>query len=367
MQSTAAARTQELVLGLSQTRRRDTLTLRQEMIALLRRAVPFGGWSWVLADPDNRLVSYGIGYKPVATAIDFGRLFALEYGGGEPDPLLTLADGGGPTISVLSQTTAGDLHRSARWRELHHPRGLGDELRLALVADGYCWGYLILFRDRTDQHFTTEEAEFLLRLGAPMAKALRAALTCVSSPATDVPHGPGILILDAHDAIQATTPEGDQWLALLCSLALPAGSPSPAPVPALSVAARLRSLPGYSGAVPLAGSAGVRVRTRTLAGHWLTVHASPLTGMAVSPGTVAVTIQRAPPADVAALVFHVHGLTARERQLARLLLDGLPNNEIAQRLYISTYTVRDHVKAVLNKLGVHSKREFIASILSQRL
>ncbi len=364
MRSTAAARTQELVLGLSQTRRRDTLTLRQEIIALLRRAVPFDAWTWVLADPDNRLVSCGTGYKP---AIDLGRFLALEYGGDDPDPLRILADGGGPAISVLSQTTAGDLCRSTRWRELRHPHGIGDELRLALVADGYCWGYLILLRDRTGRHFTTEEAEFLLRLGVPMAKALRAAFTCVSSPATDVAYSPGTVILDAHDAIQATTPEGDQWLALLRSYALPAKPLFPVPLSARSVAARLRSLPESSGAPPIAAPAGVRVRTRTPAGHWLTIHASPLTGMAVPPGTVAVTIQRAPPADVAALVFHAHGLTPRERQLAHLLLDGLPNTEIAQRLYISTYTVRDHVKAVLDKLGVHSKRELIASILSQRL
>jgi hypothetical protein len=74
-------------------------------------------------------------------------------------------------------------------------------VRLALFADGYCWGYLELLRDRTGPHLTTEEAEFLLRLSAPMAKAIRAALTCVSSPTTDVAHGPGTLILDAHDTI----------------------------------------------------------------------------------------------------------------------------------------------------------------------
>ncbi|MDT7595376.1 MAG: hypothetical protein QOJ06_922 [Pseudonocardiales bacterium] len=51
MHSTAATRTQELVLGLSQTRRRDTLALRQELIALLRRAVPFDAWCWAFADP----------------------------------------------------------------------------------------------------------------------------------------------------------------------------------------------------------------------------------------------------------------------------------------------------------------------------
>jgi hypothetical protein len=129
----------------------------------------------------------------------------------------------------------GDLYRSARWRELYHPHGIGDELRLALFADGYCWGYLELLRDRTGHHFTTEEAEFLLRLSAPMAKALRAALTCVSSPATDVVHGPGTLILDAHNAIQATTPEAEQWLAVFRSYAIPAEALFPAPMPVLSV------------------------------------------------------------------------------------------------------------------------------------
>ncbi|MGH3899184.1 MAG: LuxR C-terminal-related transcriptional regulator [Pseudonocardiaceae bacterium] len=361
MHSTAAARTQQLVLGLSQTRHRDTLTLRRELITLLRRAVPFDSWCWAFADPDSQLVSSGTGDSPAAN--NLGRFLALEYGSDDLDRLLTLADSGGPAIGVLSQTTAGDLPRSARWRELYHPHGIGDELRLALFADGYCWGYLELLRDHTGPHFTTEEAEFLLRLSTPMAKALRAALTCVSSPTPNVAHGPGTLILDTHNTIQATTPEADQWLALLRSYAVPIEALFPAPTPVLSVATRLRSLPEYAGTPP----AAARVRTRTPAGHWLTIHASHLTGMTVPPGTVAVTIQRAPPADVAALVFHAHGLTPRERQLARLLLDGLPNTEIAHQLYISTYTVRDHVKAVLDKLGVHSKRELIASILSQRL
>ncbi|MCA1677048.1 MAG: hypothetical protein LC799_34335, partial [Actinobacteria bacterium] len=301
MDSTAAARTQELVLALSQTHHCDTLTLRQEIVALLRRAVPFDAWCWTLTDPDSQLVSSGTGDSPAAT--DLGRFLALEYGGNVLDRLPTMADDAGPAIAVLSQTTAGDLCRSARWRELYDPHGVADELRLSLSADGYCWGYLELLRDRAGRHFTTEEAEFLLRLGVPMAKALRAALTGVSAPTADVPHGPGTLVLDAHDAIQATTPEGDQWLTLLRSYAIPAEALFPAPVPVLSVAARLRSLPEYSGSCPTTTPAAARVRTRTPAGHWLAIHASPLTGMDVPPGTVAVTIQRAPPVDVAALIF----------------------------------------------------------------
>ena len=146
MHSTAATRTHELVLGLSQTRRRDTLTLRQELIALLRRALPFDAWCWAFADPDSQLVSSGTGNSPAAA--DMGRFLALEYGGDDLDRLLTLADGDGQAIGVLSQITADVLCRSTRWRKPYHPHG------------------------------------------------------------TDVPSGPDTLILDVHNAIPATTPEG---------------------------------------------------------------------------------------------------------------------------------------------------------------
>lgn len=221
-------------------------------------------------------MSSGTGDSPAAT--DLGRFLALEYGSDDLDRLLTLADGDGPAIGVLSHTTAGDLSRSARWRELYQPHGIGDELRLALFADGYCWSYLELLRDCNGHHFTTEEAEFLLRLSAPMAKALRAALTCVSSPTTDVPQGPGTLILDADNAIQATSPEGNQWLALLRSYAIPTEALFPAPTPVVSVAVRLRSVPEYSDAPPTTTRAAARVRTRTPAGHWLAIHAFPSPG-----------------------------------------------------------------------------------------
>jgi DNA-binding CsgD family transcriptional regulator len=61
------------------------------------------------------------------------------------------------------------------------------------------------------------------------------------------------------------------------------------------------------------------------------------------------------------------GITPRRRELGRLLLAGLPNSEIARQLDISPYTVQDHVKAVLDRLGVHRKRELVAGILGRRL
>jgi DNA-binding NarL/FixJ family response regulator len=51
------------------------------------------------------------------------------------------------------------------------------------------------------------------------------------------------------------------------------------------------------------------------------------------------------------------GLTAREMEILRLLVDGLSNRQIAGRLSISAKTVDHHVSAVLGKLGVQSREQ----------
>ena len=50
-----------------------------------------------------------------------------------------------------------------------------------------------------------------------------------------------------------------------------------------------------------------------------------------------------------------HGLTARERDVLRLIVDGHPDREIAEALFISPRTVTTHVTNILNKLGVNSR------------
>lgn len=48
-------------------------------------------------------------------------------------------------------------------------------------------------------------------------------------------------------------------------------------------------------------------------------------------------------------------LTARERDVARLIAEGLSDREIAERLVLSPYTVRQHAKRIYRKLGVASR------------
>lgn len=53
-------------------------------------------------------------------------------------------------------------------------------------------------------------------------------------------------------------------------------------------------------------------------------------------------------------------LTTRERQCLALLVDGAGTARIAEVMGVSTLTVRSHIRAVLMKLGVHSRLEAAA-------
>jgi DNA-binding NarL/FixJ family response regulator len=54
------------------------------------------------------------------------------------------------------------------------------------------------------------------------------------------------------------------------------------------------------------------------------------------------------------------GLTAREVEILALVVEGLRNREIAQRLFLSPRTVEKHVSAILRKLGARSRGEAVA-------
>jgi DNA-binding NarL/FixJ family response regulator len=59
-------------------------------------------------------------------------------------------------------------------------------------------------------------------------------------------------------------------------------------------------------------------------------------------------------------------LTAREVEILLLLDDRLETDEIAKRLYISEHTVRSHVKSILRKLDVSSRRQAVEKLDAAR-
>jgi DNA-binding NarL/FixJ family response regulator len=60
-------------------------------------------------------------------------------------------------------------------------------------------------------------------------------------------------------------------------------------------------------------------------------------------------------------------LTQRERDVLRLLADGLTNEEIGKRLFISPETVRTHVRKAMDKLNADTRTQAVATALRQSL
>lgn len=56
-------------------------------------------------------------------------------------------------------------------------------------------------------------------------------------------------------------------------------------------------------------------------------------------------------------------LTKREYELVKLLAEGLSYKEAAERLFVTTFTINQHLKHIYNKLGINSKAELMAKMI----
>ena len=60
-------------------------------------------------------------------------------------------------------------------------------------------------------------------------------------------------------------------------------------------------------------------------------------------------------------------LTDRELEVLKLVAQGLTNREIADQLYISENTVKNHVRNILEKLHLHSRMEAVVYAVREKL
>jgi DNA-binding CsgD family transcriptional regulator len=191
--------------------------------------------------------------------------------------------------------------------------------------------------------------------GRICAYRLRDALLREQAAATPA-RAPGVIVLDRDGTVRSLTDQASFWLEQFqpdreTGLELPA---------AVHAVAQRAFGGSHQGGLSTAA-------VRLTSGQWLTVQAASLRGDDPGPDTVAVTLAPAGAAEMEPLRLALYDLTPREREVAQMLTRGATNDEIARALWISRYTVKDHVKAVYAKLRVASRAELSAKLFHEHI
>jgi DNA-binding CsgD family transcriptional regulator len=352
-QSATARRTEHAIVRLCHAGL-DARTLRVEVLRRLRTIVPLDAAFFATVDPTTLLFTGSL----VEEIPEFvtPAFLANEFLQDDVNKFVQLARAARP-VQSLYEATRHEPEESARYREILSPIGFGDELRAALRIGTVTWGVMCLHRELADTGFTTDEAALLDRLAPHLAVGLRAALLIDETTADSGPAAPGLVVLADDLSVAAVTASAERWLGEMSDW--PQRSEPPQAL--RTVVARLHALEHAS---EVATKLMPRARVRTRSGQWLVLHAARLSGPAGS-GQIAVILEPADPAEVIPLVLQAYGLTDRESQVTQLVLRGLSTSEIAASLSIAALTVQQHLKAVFDKTGVHSRRELVAQLFSQ--
>ncbi len=278
----------------------------------------------------------------------------IEYGGAETTSFLDVAATPGKALG-MHIVTGGDLARSPRMGDFIAPHyGYGDELRLIASVDGRMWGALAFFRGPDDHPFDEADVEFASSLSNVLANGFRSGLLSrvAAQPLGHVDHGPAVIIVDAGDTISQISVGAE---ARLRQVMLSDHCSDPIGTIAALVAGARRFARGDASTIP-------RGRLRMHDGSWVVLQASPMAARNGVTGDVVITIEDARPPEIIPLVVEAFGLTARERDVTQLVLQGAETKEIAAALHLSPYTVQDHLKAIFTKADVRSRRELMGRI-----
>ncbi len=333
----------------------DATSLRVELLRKLQRLVPYDSVNCGTVDPATLLFTSSV---VAGIPEDAGPAFlANELLEDDVNKFVQLA-GSRRTVSTLYEATRGRPAESRRYRDILTPLGFGNELRAVLRAGSSNWGVMCLHRDGTD--FTASERSFLRRLVPHLAEGLRTALL-VGAPDDTGSVGddtPGLVVLSDDLTALAVTPAAECWLEELSDWS-PTGE---LPQVVRAVALRLIALERSSDARP---ELVPRVRVRSRTGRWVVLHASRLAGPGAA-GQIAVILHLAHPVEVAPLILQAYGLTAREAEVAGLVLRGLSTDQAGAEMVISPLTVQQHLKAVFEKMGVSSRRELVARVFAEQ-
>jgi len=325
----------------------DDRALRHAVLEVLRRSVPFDAHVWMLTDPVTT-----VGSSPHAEVPSFDalpRTIRVKYLSSH-NRWTTLPSG---TVAALS-SDPGAGSGDAAWREFLREYGIDDVASVAFDDAQGCWAFLELWR--RDGLFSAAELTGLSRALRPVTAALHRAqvVAFAAPPAEDTgTTDPAVLLLSPELDVRQQTPAADAYLRAL----LPTEDDRrPVPSAAYNVAAQLLALEAGVDEHPPVSRAWLRP------GRLVTLRAARLEHVAGARDQtdIAVTIERCASDDRLELFCLVHELTSREREVLSCLAHGDDTRTVAGRLFLSEFTVQDHLKSVFDKTGVRSRRALLA-------
>lgn len=349
MSAYARERAQDRIADLAR-QGHDVVTFWNEVTEVIEPVVPhYGGPCWYTVDPASLLMTSH--YNPEMPVLP-PEFLEFEYYGEDVHDLVSVArsDSG---VSTLHEATGGDPSQSPRWRA-NMEMGGDQEMIVALrTRSGDPWASLGLYRETGQPLFSEEEIDFI-RAAAPfLGEGARRGLLVGEARDPERPDAPGLVVLSPGGELQSSTPGVERWVS-----DLPGGDwdDGRLPTAVLSVAARaLRAAESDDGRSEVAVA-----RVLSTSGTWVVVHGTPLVGQ--GPNRVAVIVEPAHPARITPLLMSAYGLTEREQEVTRLVLQGDSTIGIADRLTVSPHTVQEHLKRVFEKTGVRSRRDLVGKV-----
>jgi DNA-binding CsgD family transcriptional regulator len=342
----------------------DAPTLLREMAGRLKWMAPFEAYCAWSNDPLSGLLTHMVGEGAIGE--NEHRTY-LEHVYFEEDlqEQRRMVRNRSP-VALLSEVTDGKLERALRCREITSSLGLGYELLSVCSVGQEQWGGITLIRERGDPDFDDREVALLHRIVPHLGTGLKAAV--LAKQASAEPEGesvPGVLVLDDQGRVVQHTQAAERWLRDLADLkdGWLDGEGLPAPVWMMVGALRKALKPETDR--DLGGVPSVRVQTRS--GRWLTFHGAQTEAQPSSGSETMVIIEPTRPQELAWLRVSAYGLSERERAVVDLVVQGASTKEISQALYISEYTVQEHLSNVFDKVGVRGRRALVKRLFFDNL